>query len=112
MGEDAAPSVFFPVFSARTRARNSLRERVAASTRRDSAPGPAAHQLLSAIPKSAVESGLIALHPCVGVSLPRARRREMHILSAPQVAGLAQAIRPPYGTLVYLLAYGGHPLAR
>jgi hypothetical protein len=31
----------------------------------------------------------------------------MHFLSAAQVASLAEVIRPPYGTLVYLLAYGG-----
>ena len=31
----------------------------------------------------------------------------MHFLSAAQVASLAETIRPPYGTLVYLLAYGG-----
>ena len=66
-----------------------------------------AHQLLSAILKSAVESGLIARTPCVGVSLPRPRRREMQFLSAPEVADLAEAVRPPYGTLVYLLAFGG-----
>jgi integrase len=66
-----------------------------------------AYQLLSAILASAVESGFIARTPCVGVSLPRARRREMHFLSAAEVASLAGVIRSPYGTLVCLLAYGG-----
>lgn len=65
-------------------------------------PGPQAYQVFSAILASVVESGFIARTPCVGVSLPRARRREMHFLSAAQVASLAEVIRPPYGTLVYL----------
>jgi integrase len=66
-----------------------------------------AYQLLSAILKSAVESGFLARSPCVGVALPKARRREMHFLSAPAVASLGEAISEPYETLVYLLAYGG-----
>lgn len=66
-----------------------------------------AYQLLSAILKSAVESGLLARTPCVGVTLPKARRREMLFLSAPEVALLADTLPEPHGTLIYLLAYGG-----
>jgi integrase len=66
-----------------------------------------AYQLLSAILKGAVEADYLARTPCVGVKLPRPRRREMQFLSAGEVVGLAEAIKPPYGTLVFTLAYGG-----
>jgi integrase len=86
-----------------------VREWVAALAERGLSPSRIrqAYQLLSAILKSAVESGFIARTPCIGVSLPRTIRREMHFLSAAKVATLAEVIRPPYGALVYLLAYGG-----
>jgi len=66
-----------------------------------------AYQLLSAILKAAVESGYLVRSPCVGVSLPKAERREMRFLSAGEVDRLAEAVAEPYDLLVYLLAYGG-----
>ncbi|MGH2765574.1 MAG: tyrosine-type recombinase/integrase, partial [Actinomycetota bacterium] len=66
-----------------------------------------AYQLLSAMLKAAVESGYLPRTPCVGVNLPRAPRREMHFLSAAQVAAIAETVPPPHGPLIYVLAYGG-----
>ncbi|MGH2659347.1 MAG: tyrosine-type recombinase/integrase, partial [Actinomycetota bacterium] len=43
----------------------------------------------------------------MSVRLPRARRREIHFLSAAEVTALAEATVSPYDTLIYLLAYGG-----
>jgi hypothetical protein len=53
-----------------------------------------AYQLLSAMLKAAVESGYLPRTPCVGVKLPRAPRREMHFLSAAQVAAIAETVPP------------------
>ena len=66
-----------------------------------------AYQVLSALLKAAVESGLLARTPCVGVKLPRLTRREMRFLTADQVAELARVVGAPYDTLIYTLAYGG-----
>ena len=66
-----------------------------------------AHWLLSAIMNTAVEAGLIARTPCIGVKLPRIARREKLFLSADQVRTLADVIDPRYRTLVLVLAYGG-----
>lgn len=65
-----------------------------------------AYRLLGAIMRAAVESGYMARTPCVGVRLPRLSQREMSFLSATQVRDLADAAGE-YGTLVYVLAYGG-----
>lgn len=66
-----------------------------------------AYQVLSAMLKAAVASGYLARTPCIGIKLPRANKREMRFLTAEEVERLAQAAAAPYGTLVYLLAYGG-----
>lgn len=66
-----------------------------------------AYQLLSASLKAAVESGYLGRTPCVGVRIPRVPKREKHYLSESEVELLANAIRPPYGVLVNVLAYGG-----
>lgn len=66
-----------------------------------------AHWLLSAIMKTAVEAGIIARTPCIGVKLPRTVRREKLFLSADQVRTLADTIDPRYRTLVLVLAYAG-----
>jgi integrase len=66
-----------------------------------------AYQLLSAMLKAAVQSGYLPRTPCVGVNLPRAPRREMHFLSAAQVAEITEAVPSPHGLLIYVLAYGG-----
>jgi len=66
-----------------------------------------AYHLVAQILRSAVESGYLTKSPCVGVSLPRMQRQEMRFLTAEEVRRVAEAMRDPYGTLVYVLAYGG-----
>jgi integrase len=66
-----------------------------------------AYNLLGAMLALAVTDGRIATTPCVGVKLPRLPAPKLRYLSAEQVAGLAAAMRPPYGLLVEVLAYGG-----
>ena len=66
-----------------------------------------AYQLLSAVLKTAVEAGFLSRSPCIGADLPRIRPREMRFLTAEQVNHLAQSTADPYGTLIYLMAYGG-----
>lgn len=66
-----------------------------------------AYYLVAQILRSAVESGYLSKTPCVGVGLPRMQRQEMRFLTAGEVRRIAEAMRDPYGTLVYVLAYGG-----
>jgi len=66
-----------------------------------------ARQVLNSMMKLAVEAGYLLVNPVTGVAAPRQDDREMLFLSAEEVERLAAAIRPPYATLVYLLAYGG-----
>jgi integrase len=66
-----------------------------------------AYHVLAAVLEAAVQAGVIARNPTAGVRRPRIRRREMQFLSAAQVEQLAEAIRPPYGTLVRFAAYTG-----
>ena len=66
-----------------------------------------AYYLMSSIMRAAVESGHLARNPCMGVRLPKLPNREMLFLSAEEVDRLAGASPEPYGTLIYLLAYGG-----
>jgi integrase len=66
-----------------------------------------AYRVLSAALKAAVVSRYILSSPCVGVRLPKPATREMHFLSAEQVAALAEAVPEPFDALVNLLAYGG-----
>jgi len=65
------------------------------------------YYLVAQILRAAVESGYLTKTPCVGVALPRMQRRDMRFLTAQEVRRIAEAMREPYGTLVYLLAYGG-----
>ena len=65
-------------------------------------------QVLVLILGAAVEGKKLAVNPAAGLKrLPRAQRREMHFLDAPQVEVLAGAIREPYGLLVRFAAYTG-----
>jgi integrase len=57
--------------------------------------------------KLAVEAGYLLANPATGVKVARQPDREMLFLSAGEVERLVTTIRRPYGTLVYLLAYGG-----
>lgn len=66
-----------------------------------------AHQVLSAVLRSAVRNRYLPSNPASGVRLPREQHREMLFLNADEVDRLADAILPPYGVLIYLLAYGG-----
>ena len=65
-----------------------------------------AYRVLSSLMAAAVQGGYIAKTPCAGIRLPRAARRDATLLTASQVDRLAEAAGE-YGTLIYLLAYGG-----
>ena len=66
----------------------------------------AAH-LLGAMCKMAVRTGYLARNPVEGADLPRLSTAEMRFLSASELNALVEATRPPYGTLLLLLGYGG-----
>jgi integrase len=55
----------------------------------------------------AVEAGYLTTNPADGVRAPRQPEPQMLFLDADQVDRLASAIQEPYGTLVYVLTYGG-----
>jgi len=63
--------------------------------------------LVQAIFRAAVESGYLGRSPCVGVKLPRAVIREMHVITADQVKAIAAAVPEQYQALIHLLAFGG-----
>ncbi|MFQ5968630.1 MAG: tyrosine-type recombinase/integrase [Acidimicrobiia bacterium] len=63
--------------------------------------------LLGAMCKMAMRTGYLARNPVESLDLPRLPRTQMHFLSAGELNALADAARPPYGTLVLLLGYGG-----
>ena len=65
-----------------------------------------AYRVLSSLMAAAVQGGYIARTPCTGIRLPRAARRDATLLTAAEVDRLAAAAGE-YGTLIYLLAYGG-----
>jgi integrase len=56
---------------------------------------------------TAVGSGAIRVNPCTGVRLPKSKRSEMLFLEPSQILDLADAITPPFGTLVMFAAYTG-----
>jgi integrase len=64
------------------------------------------YRVLHAVMGSAVENRRIGQNPCVGVSLPAARRRDMLVLTAEQVEQLA-AWAGDAGPLIMLAAYSG-----
>jgi len=66
-----------------------------------------ARQVLNSMLTLAVDAGYLAANPVDGVRTPRQPEPQMLFLDAGQVERLAVTIREPYGTLVYLLAYGG-----
>ncbi len=74
-----------------------------------SAPGTvrAARKVLRLVLATALGSGAIRVNPCDGVRVPRSPRDEMVFLDHPQVLALADAMPPPYGTLVTFAAYTG-----
>ena len=66
-----------------------------------------ARQVLNAMLTLAVDAGYLPTNPVDGTSAPRLSEPEMLFLDADEVDRLADTIQQPYGTLVYLLAYGG-----
>ena len=66
-----------------------------------------ARQVVNSTMKLAVEAGYLVANPVSGVKVAPQPISEMLFLSAEEVERLASAIRDPYATLVYLLAYGG-----
>lgn len=63
--------------------------------------------LLAQIMDAALDDELIDVNPCRGVRAPRLPVSDPRILTPDQVAELSDAMRPPFGLLVDLLAYGG-----
>jgi len=66
-----------------------------------------ARQVVNSMLTLAVDAGYLATNPVDRVRTPRQPEPSMLFLDADEVERLAMAIREPYGTLVYLLAYGG-----
>jgi integrase len=66
-----------------------------------------AYYVLFAVLEAAIQAGALVRNPAAGIRMPPARSREMHFLSAAEVERLAEAITPPYGTLVRFAAYTG-----
>jgi len=66
-----------------------------------------ARQVLNSMLALAVGASYLAANPVDRVRNPRQPEPQMLFLDADQVERLAGSIREPYGTLVYLLAYGG-----
>ncbi len=66
-----------------------------------------ARQVLYAMLTLAVDAGYLTSNPVEGTKAPRQPEPDMLFLDADQVDVLADTIQQPYGTLVYVLAYGG-----
>ena len=66
-----------------------------------------AYQVLNAILKAAVRNRYLSSNPAEGTRLPKPRHREMLFVTAQQLDDLAEAIAQPYGTLIFVLGYGG-----
>ena len=66
-----------------------------------------ARQVLNSMLTLAVDAGYLATNPAEAVRTPRQPEPQMLFLDADQVDRLANTIHERYGTLVYLLAYGG-----
>lgn len=62
---------------------------------------------LSQVLDTAMSAGAVRANATRGVKLPRNPKREMLFLNAAEVEGLAQAARPPYGTLIRFAAFSG-----
>jgi Phage integrase, N-terminal SAM-like domain len=95
------PLVAITQYEVRAWVTHAARQGLAASTVRR------AYQLLGKVLGAAVDAGMIAQNPCRRVPLPRIERREMRFLTPAEVVRLADSIRPDYGALVLLGAYGG-----
>lgn len=65
------------------------------------------YSVLSAVMTTAVLSDLVARTPCRGIKLPPASHTERHIVTADELAALAEAIGADYGLMAYLGAVLG-----
>jgi site-specific recombinase XerC len=65
------------------------------------------YRLLSQMLASAIDCGVLARNPSLGVKLPRAVRTEMACLTAQEVERLHDAVPISYRPLINVLAYGG-----
>jgi integrase len=65
------------------------------------------YTVLSAVMARAILSDLIARSPCRGIKLPAASHAERHIVTADELAALAQALGDDYGLMAYLGAVLG-----
>jgi integrase len=54
-----------------------------------------------------VRMGLVRINPCTDIDLPRARRKEMLVLTPDEVRALAEAIDPHYRAWIYVAALTG-----
>jgi integrase len=54
-----------------------------------------------------VDGGLLAISPASRIRLPKASTRPMHVLTPAEIERLAEAICPPYGTLIRFAAWAG-----
>lgn len=66
-----------------------------------------AYRLLAQMMEAAETSGLVAVTPCRGVSLPRMPDTQPSILTEKQALALSAAATEPYDTLVLVLAFAG-----
>lgn len=77
----------------------------------DSGLSPGTVRSIYSVLRNALNSGvrmkMIAVNPCLGVRLPRAKRQEMLCLSAREVRAVAEEIDSHYRALVYVAAYTG-----
>jgi len=65
------------------------------------------YNVLRSILRAAEESGLIGRSPCVGVSLPEAKRGKMRFLTPEEIIRLTDEVPERYRALVLLAGYGG-----
>jgi len=87
----------------------AVREWYAAMAGRGLAPATCRKALavLGQVLTAGVEAGLLHRNVARGLKLPKATRREQHVLTAVEVERLADAIRPPYATLIRFAAWTG-----
>jgi len=64
-------------------------------------------QIVAQVLNTAVEGGRLPRNVALAVKTPKYQRHEMEFINAVQVEILAEAIAPPYGTLIRFAAYTG-----
>lgn len=66
-----------------------------------------AYRVVRKAVRAAVDEGLLVRNPLANVRVPKPQRREVRILTSPEVQALAEAIEPRFRAMIYLSAYGG-----